>query len=182
MAAVGDLPPSDGEDDDDEEEESEEEDEEEEEEEEEGEAAPEKTQPSEPETEEQIRARMEAIRLHRALGNDSDDGLDQDSDAETDSSSGSDTDSESDDGSENGSIAAQTDYTAYTRAPRPPKQRVPAKKLGQRDLVKQTIEGELKAQGGGKGKSGGGRNKIGRAKGHKWKSNPDYLVGKNSAW
>ena len=128
----------------------------------------------------QMSARLEAVRLNKALGNDDPDELEQDSDEESES----DSEDEESEGSDTQSIAAQTDYTTYQRAPRVHKPRLEQKKLGQRDLVKQAVEAEIKAKGGvaGKLQGGSGASKVGKAKGHKWKASSKYLVGKDSGW
>jgi len=187
MAAVGDMPIDfDSDDEREEEDESEEEEDEDENEDEDDQAASSDEKAGEPETldeaafQSRMAARLEAIRLNKALGNDDPDELEQDSD-ETSEESESDTESE---GSDTQSIAAQTDYTTYQRAPRPHKQRLEQKKLGQRDLVKQAVEAEIKAKGGASGRASGGSgaSKVGKAKGHKWKASSKYLVGKDSGW
>jgi RIO kinase 2 len=190
MTAVGDMP-VDFDSDDEREEENESEDEEEDEEDGEGEGEEYDTAATnngaeKPETldeaafQSQMSARLEAIRLSKALGNDDPDELEQESEEESEESE---SESESD-GSDTQSIAAQTDYTTYQRAPRPHKQRLEQKKLGQRDIVKQAVEAEIRAKGGvaGRASGGSGASKVGKAKGHKWKASSKYLVGKDSGW
>lgn len=181
MQAVGDLPASDNEDEDEEEEEEGDDDLDEKEPEEESQAGPSKS--AEPLDEAafqaQMATRMESLRLNKALGNDDpDDSLDQISDESSESESESDSE-----GSDTQSIAAQTDYTTYQRPPKVHKPRPTAKKMGQKDIVAQTVEAEMKARAsGGRASGGSGSNKAGKAKGHKWKSNANYLVGKDSGW
>ncbi|KAK1923118.1 putative Rio2p serine kinase [Papiliotrema laurentii] len=184
MEAVGDLPASDNDDSDEEEEEESDYDEGEEEEqgEEDAEGQSKAAEPVDEATSQaQMAAKLEALRLNRALGNDDpSDGIQQNSDVDSVSES-SEEETDSEDESDTESIAAQTDYTTYQRAPRPPKARMPAKKLGQVDLVRQAVENEMKQKGGSRS-TGAGRNKAGKAKGHKWKSSDKYVVGKDSGW
>lgn len=184
MEAVGDLPASDNDDSDEEEEEESDYDEGEEEEqgEEDAEGQSKAAEPVDEATSQaQMAAKLEALRLNRALGNDDpSDGIQQNSDVDSESES-SEEETDSEDESDTESIAAQTDYTTYQRAPRPPKARMPAKKLGQVDLVRQAVENEMKQKGGSRS-TGAGRNKAGKAKGHKWKSSDKYVVGKDSGW
>jgi len=56
------------------------------------------------------------------------------------------------------------------------------KKLGQKDVVKSAVESELRMKGSVPRGGGGGGSKVGKAKGHKWKSSSKYLVGKDSGW
>lgn len=196
MGEVQDLPASDGEEDDeDEDEDDEEEDEEEEDEDEDEETVPEaegsRSAPVDEETaRKQIADRLEAIRLNKALGNDDpsdahDHDLDPDvQDYEDDESSGSDSDSS--DALSDGPPAS--DFTAYTREPKPRPERMTKKQLGQssrktdlRHAIAHKVGKErdlqLRLSGQASGATGGGA-KAGKAKGHKWKSNPAYLVGK----
>lgn len=193
MAAVEDLPRSDNEDDDEEEDEDDYDDDDDEDTDDEeasgstnanADAGP--SEPSQPLDEAafqaQMAARLEAIRLSKALGNDEpEDGIQQDEDASSDEESDSDEDSDAEsDGGQ--SIAAQTDYTTYQRAPKTRKPRVAAKQLGQKDLVRAAVEGEMRAKGANGRSTGGASSKVGKAKGHKWKSSEKYLVGKDSGW
>lgn len=185
MQAVGDLPPSDDEDDDDDEDEDDEDEEEDDEEDQdkrktESEAGPSKA--SEPLDEAafqaQMAARLEALRLHKALGNDDPDTLEQDPEVDSETES-----EESDSDSDTQSIAAQTDYTTYQRPPKAHKPRPTAKKMGRKDVVAMTVEAEMKARASRAASGGGsGSNKAGKAKGHKWKTSANYLVGKDSGW
>ena len=236
MLEVQDIPESDPEYEDDEDEE-----EEEEEAEDEGDAVAAETadqeadlsttKPDEPFDEEafqaQMTARMEALRLHKALGNDdpeesgtgfdplnpdysipshagfSSDEEDFDSDSSTDLSDG----------------PPASDFTAYSRATRGrggggrgrgggsvfggastaggssrttgsgsgtagSKGKGAGKKNDLRMAVAKRIEKELGGKGGS-GPGGSSRTKAtaGKAKGHKWKANPNYLVGgTNDGW
>lgn len=191
MAAVEDMPRSDNEDDDDEEEDEDDYDDDDEDTDEEdapsttnADAGP--SEPSQPMDEAafqaQMAARLEAIRLSKALGNDEpEDGIQQDEDASSDEETESDEDSDAEsDGGQ--SIAAQTDYTTYQRAPKQHKPRVAIKQLGQKDLVRAAVEGEMRAKGSSGRSTGGASSKVGKAKGHKWKSSEKYLVGKDSGW
>jgi len=192
MAAVEDLPRSDNEDDDDEEDEDEYDDEDDEEDTDDEEAlhaANAQAGPSEPsqpldeaDFQAQMAARLEALRLSKALGNDEpEEGIQQDEEASSDEETESDDDSDADsDGAQ--SIAAQTDYTTYQRAPKPHKPRVAIKQLGQKDLVRAAVEGEMRAKGANSRSAGGAGSKVGKAKGHKWKTSAKYLVGKDSGW
>lgn len=177
MEQVGDLPASEGEDDEDEDDEEEEEDENDEVD--ANDDQPTDASPSAPLDEAAISARIEALRLSKALGND--DPADIEYDEQEMYSDSSDEESDSDESDGGQSIAAQTDYTAYIRAPRPPKERLTSKKLGQKDEVALRVEKEMK--GRTSAGSGGGAKKVGKGKGHKWKTSDKYLVGKdNSGW
>ncbi len=118
--------------------------------------------------------KLEALRISRSLGNDNLSSntatSEEDSDSEADSES---------DVSLTGPPA--TDFTTYTRdrnTGRPP--RISAKKMDENNGVKDVVvkERERVERGGGTKKGVG----AGKAKGHKWKSNDKYLVGKNSGW
>ncbi|TYJ53897.1 hypothetical protein B9479_005446 [Cryptococcus floricola] len=180
MIEVQDMPLSDeGEDEDDD---SGDEDEEEGEDEEGEKAVDEGMKDEEPLDEAAMAARLEALRLHRALGNDSSGEEATDSDHSlTDPSSESDSE-DSDD-----SVGpARTDYTSYTPSARNTRrhhERISASKLGDKqagkDAVAQQVERERKLVERRSQKSGA---KVGNMKGHKWKSNAKYLVGKDSGW
>lgn len=108
-------------------------------------------------------ARIEALRLSKALGNDEDAAEASESDYDSDSSSAV---------SEG---PPQSDFTTYSRpsrgrgggsrAPRTDLRTAVAKKVEQERRTPSTIKG-----------------KPGRAKGHKWKASPSHLVGKNDGW
>lgn len=191
MGEVQDLPASDGEEEDeDDEDEDEDEDEEADV---DGEDAPEaESSDSAPVDEEtarkQIADRLEAIRLNKALGNDdpSDAHGDLDPEAQHEDDASSESDSDSSDALSDGPPAS--DFTAYTRDPKPRPERMTKKQLGQssrktdlRHAIAHKVGKErdlqLRLSGQASGATGGGA-KAGKAKGHKWKSNPAYLVGK----
>lgn len=174
MVEVGDMPqPGDEEDEDDSDEEDdvdglEDEDQEEDEEDEE--------ETGEPSTgtvddEAEAAAKLEALRLHRALGND---GAPSDPESEPEAVAWSDDQDEDSDSSAE-SVAA-TDYTQYVRAPRGPKARVNVskvgKKLGKVDELKEAVAAEMRHKTAPKRGI-----KVGNAKGHKWKSSAAYLTG-----
>ncbi|WVQ70804.1 hypothetical protein IAR50_000326 [Cryptococcus sp. DSM 104548] len=180
MIEVQDLPLSDEEED--ESDDSEDEEDGEDHEDEQEEVAEEGVKDDEPLDEAAMAARLEALRLHRALGNDSPDEEDTDSDHSlTDPSSESDSE-DSDD-----SVGpARTDYTSYTPSARNTRrhhERISASKLGDKqagkDAVALQVERERKLVERRAQKSG---SKVGNMKGHKWKSNAKYLVGKDSGW
>lgn len=163
--------------------------------------------PSEPFDEEafqaQMAARMEALRLHKALGNDdpaeADESEDDGAGAEYDSDSSSAVSDET----------PQSDFTTYSRATSGrgrgrgrggalgrsttgsgsgsvagSVRGVPGRKDDLRMQVARRVEKELLG-GASAGTTGGGagqgkakvKDKVGRAKGHKWKANPKHLVG-----
>ncbi|WWD20863.1 hypothetical protein CI109_105340 [Kwoniella shandongensis] len=189
MIEVQDMPASDGEEE--EQESDEDEDDDEEEEEEKAEAESSKTSaPEEPFSEEafqkQMAARMEALRLSRALGNDDPEDLDPELQAQlsdhslTDPSSDSDSDADSDD-----SVGpAPTDFTSYMPSQRNTRRfhpRLTVKKLGEKDGVKDTVAKEREVmERRAKPRDVGA--KLGKAKGHKWKSSEKFMVGKDSGW
>ena len=126
--------------------------------------------------------RLEALRLNRALGNDDPD-LPPDSPPSTSESepkSESEFESDKDEGSD---LPPPTDITTYSRATprtRRPK-RAGMKKLetgdGVRDVVLRERERGERTQTARRG-----AKEAGKVKGHKWKTNEKYLVGKNSVW
>lgn len=175
MLEIGDMPNPEVEDEDEEDSEDEDEDEDDEEEDEEAEAAP-----ADPEAEaSSAAAKLEALRIHHALGNDGnpEDELPEETYTESEEES----DSESDSGH---SGVAQSDYTQYVRAPRAPRARPNVSKLGAVDELREIVAKDIEQQQ--RGKSGHharkGLRKVGNAKGHKWKSSASYLTGQNSAW
>ncbi|KAE8539794.1 hypothetical protein D1P53_003731 [Cryptococcus gattii VGV] len=184
MIEVQDLPASESD-----EEESEEGEEEEEEEEEEGEEALSSNfqaiDAEEPSDEAAMAARLEALRLHRALGNDlSNEDADPDSEHSlTDPAS----DDDSDD-SDDSTGVAQTDFTTYTPSMRnQPRHhaRLPVKEFenrgGARSAIAKQVERE-RYQTERKANAGKTSVKLGKQKGHKWKSSDKYMVGKDSGW
>lgn len=193
MGEVQDMPPSD--DDEEDEEDDDDEGEEEEGDEDDGYAAEKATQSSkaapEPVDEEtarkQISDRLEAIRLNKALGNDDPSELhEREGEGQSDDED-SDGDSDSSDALSDGPPAS--DFTAYTREPKPRPERITKRQIGQsakqtdlRHAIAHKIGKERDLQqrlsGSKNASSGSGGIKAGKAKGHKWKSNPTYLVGK----
>ncbi|WVQ95357.1 hypothetical protein IAU59_002454 [Kwoniella sp. CBS 9459] len=185
MIEVQDLPASD---DEDEEEVEEEEDDDEE----EGQgAAAEDDQPasSEPFDEaafqKQMSDRLEAIRLNKALGNDSEDDLDNESQHSLTDISSDDSDADSDDSTG----PAQTDYTSYMPSQRNTKRfhpRLSTKKITEKgDGVKETIArqvGKEREMSERKHHSRNAGAKAGKRKGHKWKASDKFAVGKDSGW
>lgn len=138
-------------------------------------------------------ARLEALRLHKALGNDDPaDELDMDRHMYGDESESDESvsDVDSDDSDAQLSDVAPTDYTAYTRAERKPAARVNPQKLdkgnkGEKETLMAKVRAELGGAGRGAG-AGAGRGKtkegMGRQKGHKWKTSAKHIVGKDSGW
>ncbi|OWT36384.1 RIO kinase 2 [Cryptococcus neoformans] len=132
-----------------------------------------------------VAARLEALRLHRALGNDvSDEDADPDSEHSlTDFTS----DDDSDD-SDDSTGVAQTDFTTYTPSMRnQPRHhtRLPVKEFenrgGARSAIAKQVERE-RHQTERKVNAGKTSVKLGKQKGHKWKSSDKYVVGKDSGW
>lgn len=188
MIEVQDLPASESGEEESEEGEEEKEGEEEEEEEEEGEALSSNfqgTDAEEPSDEAAMAARLEALRLHRALGNDLN-NEDADPDSEhslTDPAS----DDDSDD-SDDSTGVAQTDFTTYTPSMRnQPRHhaRLAVKEFenrgGARSAIAKQVERE-RYQTERKANAGKTSVKLGKQKGHKWKSSDKYMVGKDSGW
>ncbi|KAK6906275.1 hypothetical protein I203_100260 [Kwoniella mangroviensis CBS 8507] len=192
MLEVQDLPPSDDEDEDDEvEDEDEDEDDEEEE---EGENTQEdKSAPfDEAAFQAEMSARLEAIRLHKALGNDDPDDLELEHGSEHSLSDLSESDSEDSDDSVG---PAQTDYTSYMPSQRNTRRhhdRVQIKKLGDTakkgsDVIKETVARQVSkerqmTERKHHSKSGGA--KPGKRKGSKWKNSDKYATGggKDGGW
>ncbi|KAK8850692.1 hypothetical protein IAR55_004612 [Kwoniella newhampshirensis] len=193
MIEVQDIPASDGEEVEQDSEDDEDEDEDEDEEHQDRGAAEtsKSAAPEEPLDEEssrkQIAARMEALRLSRALGNDEPEDFDPTLQAQhsdhslTEPSSDSDSDADSDD-----SVGvAPTDFTSYMPSQRNARRfhpRLTVKKLGEKDGVKEVVAKERGVmERRGKPRDTGA--KLGNAKGHKWKSSAKYMVGKDdSGW
>ncbi|TXT05959.1 hypothetical protein VHUM_03720 [Vanrija humicola] len=174
MLEIGDMPNPEVEDDDEEDSEDDDDDEEEEEDDEETEAT------ADPEAEaSSAAAKLEALRIHRALGNDGNPEDELPEEAYTESEEES--DSESDSGH---SGVAQSDYTQYVRAPRAPRARPNVSKLGAVDELREIVAKDIEQQQRGKSSHHArkGLRKVGNAKGHKWKSSASYLTGQNSAW
>lgn len=174
MIEVADVPNSDISDD--EELESEEESDEEDDDEAEAAAAEE-----EEDTPERAAARLEQLRLHRALGND---GAPEDEPPApvqlySEEEESSDTDSDDSVG------VAPSDYTQYVRAPRPQRQRINVagvNKLSKVDELRETVAGELVRAARAQAPRTKGAAKVGKAKGHKWKANASYQAGKDTGW
>lgn len=129
-------------------------------------------------------ARLEKLRIHRALGND---GAPEDEPPapvplySEEEESDSDSDADSDD-----SVGpAPSDYTQYVRAPRAPRQRInvtSVSKLGKVDELRETVAGEIARAARGQAPRTKGAAKVGKAKGHKWKANASYQIGKDTGW
>ena len=119
--------------------------------------------------------RLESLRIHRALGND---------DPDASSSTPSDEESVSEHDSTSSTSSAgppTTDFSTYARERKSHgRPRMTSKKLGEKAGVRSvvTLERERHARGT-ESKKGVGAGKV---KGHKWKSNDKYLVGKSSGW
>ncbi|OCF35915.1 atypical/RIO/RIO2 protein kinase [Kwoniella heveanensis BCC8398] len=187
MIEVQDLPASDGEDD----EEGEEDDDDGDEEEDEMprlEAEADQP-PSEPFDEaafqKQMSDRLEAIRLNKALGNDSEGEEDNESQHSLTDISSDDSDADSDDSTG----PAQTDYTSYMPSQRNAKRfhpRLSTKKITEKgDGVKETIArqvGKEREMSERKHHSRNAGGKAGKRKGHKWKASDKFVVGKDSGW
>ena len=118
--------------------------------------------------------RLETLRLDQALGND-EDGLyaplaTEEADGDSDSES-----------SASFYLKASTYYKIYTRDRYPNRpHRMSTKHLELQQEVKETVSRERQ-----RSKGNGALNKSagpGKVKGHKWKTNDRYLVGKNSGW
>ena len=241
MMEVQDIPESDPEYEDDEEEEEEEDEDEDDEVEEDpettgqtGETATTATE-QEPFDEEafqaQMTARLEALRLHKALGNDDPsesgtgfDPLNPDYDIPSHAALESDEESyDSDSSTDVSDGVPESDFTAYSRATRgrgggargrggsvfgggsvmggsarssrsasgsasASVSGTGARGRGKKDDLRMAVAKRIEKELGGKGGSGpGGSSKMkataGKAKGHKWKANPKYLVGStNDGW
>ncbi|BEI82738.1 hypothetical protein CcaverHIS002_0306060 [Cutaneotrichosporon cavernicola] len=138
--------------------------------------------PATEDTAEDAAAKLEKMRIHRALGNDGD----PDDEPPAPVSLYSEEEEESDSGDSDGSVGpAPSDYTQYVRAPRAPRQRVnvsQVSKLGQVDELRETVAGEMTRAARSQGPRTKGSSKVGRAKGHKWKSNASYQIGKDTGW
>jgi RIO kinase 2 len=185
MLEVRNMPQSDQEDDDedDDEEEDKEDEEEEVEEQAEDDASKEPEEFDEGKTQKEISDRMEAVRLNKALGNDSDDAeLDYDTESSSESEE-SDSDADSDD-----SVGpAPTEFSSFdqNRKNRRPAAAPKAKGLTRADELKLTVAqqvGKERDQTAKKHHSKKSVNKAGNAKGHKWKQSEAFQVGKNSGW
>ncbi|WVR08728.1 hypothetical protein IAU60_005786 [Kwoniella sp. DSM 27419] len=188
MIEVQDMPPSDDEDDDDDDVEDEEEDEEKDED--EGDEETQESAASEPFDEaafqKQMADKMEALRLNRALGND-----DPDDDAEglgSDHSLTDQSDSDSDADSDDSTGPAQTDYTSYMPSQRNTRRfhpRMATKSIAEKDAVKETVARQVSKEREMSERKHHSRNagaRAGKRKGHKWKANDKYAVGKDSGW
>lgn len=132
-----------------------------------------------------VAAHLEALRLHRALGNDvsDEDAGPYSEHSLTDFAS----DDDSDD-SDDSTGVAQTDFTTYTPSMRnQPRHhtRLPVKEFekkgGARSAIAKQVERE-RHQTERKANAGKTSVKLGKQKGHKWKSSDKYVVGKDSGW
>lgn len=139
------------------------------------------TPPSEPFDEKAFQAkisdRLEKIRLSKALGND-EDYISPPSGKE-DKANNSDSDSSEDLLSDG---PPQSDFTAYTRTrvhhARPTAKKLDTNPLSLKNVVARQVEKEL-----GNQQKTSVKGKVGKAKGHKWKANPNYAVGgKGDGW
>lgn len=124
----------------------------------------------------QISTRLEKMRLSKALGND-EDYISPPSAEEKANNSDSDS---SEDLLSDG--PPQSDFTAYTRTrvhhARPTAKKLDTNPLSLKNVVARQVEKEL---AGSDKRSVKG--KVGKAKGHKWKANPNYSVGgKGDGW
>lgn len=180
MTQVADMPASDGdEDDEDEDEDSEDEDEQddEEEEEEQEEEKEDNTAEAQPEpSTSALTTDLEALRLHKALGNDGAPGeelpVEEEEYYESDSSSSAASDT-------------GTDYTQYIRPARAPRARpsvAAVSKLGAVDELKAIVAGDL--QRSHRATAHRSRAVVGKGKGSKWKSSAAHLTGTkgDSGW
>jgi len=136
----------------------------------------------------QVSDRLEALRLHKALGNDdsSIDNSDPNPQHPSFSYPESDLDSESEStDSEKSTKPPPSDYTSYAPSTRNNRRQIPrlaTKQLNDIDELKATVEkqvekdrkrNERKFHHSQKGVE------VGRGKGHKWKASDKYLVGKS---
>ncbi|ORX40854.1 RIO1 family-domain-containing protein [Kockovaella imperatae] len=129
-------------------------------------------------------ARLEQLRLNRALGNDEPEDIALDPEAVKNNSARDDSteeesgEGESEEDPENGEETLQSSAkSGGVRNSRPR----PADKGWKQGGIKDRLEREIRGTKTGPG-SGEGRVKAGKAKGHKWKSSEKYLVDKNSGW
>nr|XP_018259880.1 Atypical/RIO/RIO2 protein kinase [Kwoniella dejecticola CBS 10117]OBR82038.1 Atypical/RIO/RIO2 protein kinase [Kwoniella dejecticola CBS 10117] len=196
MLEVQDLPPSD---DEDEETEEDDEDDDEDQEAEEGvhddpAEAPKDEPFDETAFQEQMAARLEAVRIHKALGNDVDsDGEPVDPATEDLLSSSEEEEEEDSDADSNDSVGpAQSDYTSYMPSQRnTPRHhdrisvnKIKDKKTGQ-NLLKETVARQVSKQREmteRKHHSKSGISSAGKRKGSKWKNSDKYATGKDSGW
>lgn len=132
-----------------------------------------------------VAARLEALRLHRALGNDV---SDEDADPDSEHSLTDFTSEDDSDDSDDSTGVAQTDFTTYTPSMRnQPRHhtRLPVKEFenrgGARSAIAKQVERE-RHQTERKVNAGKTSVKLGKQKGHKWKSSDKYVVGKDSGW
>lgn len=124
----------------------------------------------------QISSRLEHLRLNKALGND-EDYISPPSDNDNAADSDSDSSSLLSDG------PPQSDFTAYTRT-RSVHSRPSARKLDKNPTsLKNVVARQVEKEMGGKERKTSTKNQVGKAKGHKWKANPNYMVGgKGDGW
>nr|XP_019050813.1 Atypical/RIO/RIO2 protein kinase [Kwoniella bestiolae CBS 10118]OCF29743.1 Atypical/RIO/RIO2 protein kinase [Kwoniella bestiolae CBS 10118] len=190
MLEVQDLPPSDGEEEDDDDEDDDEDEDVEEQEDDENNNEDTSAPFDEAAFQAEMSARLEAIRLHKALGNDDPDDLLSDQESEHSLSDISESNSEDSDDSTG---PAQTDYTSYMPSQRNARRhhdRVQIKKIGDKkggsDLIKDTVAKQVSrerqlSERKHHGKSGA---KVGKRKGSKWKNSDKYATGggKDGGW
>lgn len=122
---------------------------------------------------------LESLRLNKALGND--EGYTSPLSDHAHARLNNDDSDSSEDLLSDG--PPQSDFTTYTRSrvhhARPTAKKLDNNPLSLKNVVTRQVEKEL-----GKDKSRtGNKGKIGKAKGHKWKANPNYAVGgKGDGW
>jgi RIO kinase 2 len=122
----------------------------------------------------QISDRLEAVRLNKALGNDNP------SDIPSHSESEEELDYSDSDDSVLSDAPPQSDFTTYVRTPAPRPLRINARKLGGGNELRETIARQVIKEREDKERKHHSRKgaKVGNAKGHKWKANANFLVGK----
>lgn len=120
-------------------------------------------------------ARLEKLRIHRALGNDGDPD-DPEPEPEPLWSEEEEEESDSDADSDDSTGVAQTDYTQYVRAPRQRPARMNVSKLGRVDELKETVAKDLERQRRSQTRGTGTKAKVGNQKGHKWKTNAKHVA------
>ncbi|WVN89778.1 uncharacterized protein L203_105008 [Cryptococcus depauperatus CBS 7841] len=170
MVAVQDLPPSDDE-------EEEEEDDNDDEEHGSLSQGTKQLQQEDQSDETSIAASLEAIRLHRALGNDSNEEDVGSEHSVTDALS--DCDSESSEGSTGYTPTDFTSHAPSTRNQRRYQDRLPSQKLADKDKVKDVVAKQVERErqdAGRKHHAGKSGVHLGKQKGHKWKSSSKYLL------
>lgn len=174
IAAGSDSEGEDSEDDEEEEEYEESEDEDEEDEDDEGQDEPSETSPEDAEA--AAAARLEKLRIHRALGNDGDPDDPAPEPEPLWSEEEEEEESDSDADSDDSTGVAQSDYTQYVRAPRQRPARMNVSKLGRVDELKATVANDLERQRRSQVRGSGTKAKVGNQKGHKWKTNAKHVA------